>query len=147
MKVSFLFWIADYIQKRESLVLLENETMIPIEDMFDNGKPGIVLKTIKGVNIKTNSLCCLLESSLKLGIVVLVMFIKMLYFLSTFTLDMGRDSKNPIFQFVSSVSFETNVLWNGSRWIWYFRLLEDKKEIFHSGNPRITLQAWFTTDH
>ena len=84
--------------------------MIPIEDMFDNGKPGIVLKTIKGVNIKTNSLCCLLESSLKLGIVVLVMFIKMLYFLSTFTLDMGRDSKNPIFQFVSSVSFETNVL-------------------------------------
>ena len=56
------------------------------------------------------------------------MFVKMLYFLSTFTLDMGRDSKNPIFQFVSSVSFETNVLWNGSGWIWYFRLFEDKKK-------------------
>ena len=55
MNVSFLFWIADYIQKRESLVGLENATMIPIEDMFENGEHGIVLKTIKGVNIKTNS--------------------------------------------------------------------------------------------
>ena len=29
----------------------ENATKIPIQDMFENGKPGIVLKTIKGFNI------------------------------------------------------------------------------------------------
>jgi len=29
----------------------ENVTTIQIQDMFENGKPGIVLKTIKGFNI------------------------------------------------------------------------------------------------
>ena len=29
--------------------------MIQIQDMFENGKPDIVLKTVKGFNIKKNS--------------------------------------------------------------------------------------------
>ena len=33
-------------QKRECGVCLENATMISIQDMFENGKPDIVLKTI-----------------------------------------------------------------------------------------------------
>ena len=43
-----------------------------------------------------------LKKNLKLGIVVLVMFNKMLVIvlLSTFTLDVGRDPKNPACQFV-----------------------------------------------
>ena len=31
---------------------LENATLIQIQDMFENGKPDIVLKTVKGFNIK-----------------------------------------------------------------------------------------------
>ena len=31
---------------------LENATLIQIQDMFENGKPGIVLKTVKGFNTK-----------------------------------------------------------------------------------------------
>ena len=46
----------DYTQKRESGFCLENETMVQIQDMFENGKPNIVLKKV----------------SLKLGTVVLV---------------------------------------------------------------------------
>ena len=57
--------------------------------IFENGKPDIVLKTVNRFTIK----------SLKLGIVVLVKFNKMLVIvlLSTFTLDMGPDPKNPVF--------------------------------------------------
>ena len=52
----------DYTQKRGSGVCLENETMFQIQDMFENGKPNIVLKKV----------------SLKLGTVVLVVFYKIL---------------------------------------------------------------------
>ena len=53
--------------------------MIPIQDMFENGKPGIVLKTVKGLNIKrTPEILLLSKNSFKLGIGVLVMFNKML---------------------------------------------------------------------
>ena len=45
--------------------------------MFEIVKPDIVLKTVKRFNIKKNILI-LISKSLKLGIVVLVMFIKML---------------------------------------------------------------------
>ena len=38
---------ADYTQKQESGVCLENATMIQIQDMFENEKPDIVLKTVR----------------------------------------------------------------------------------------------------
>ena len=66
--------------------------------MFENGKPVIVLKTVKRFNIKRTPLIIFILKSLKLGIVVLVMFNKMLVIV--FILDMGRDPKNPVIQFV-----------------------------------------------
>ena len=36
----------NYTQKRESGFRLENATMIQIQDMFENGKPDIVLKMV-----------------------------------------------------------------------------------------------------
>ena len=56
----------------ESLLCLENATMIQIENMFENGKPEINLKTVKGLII------LIPENSFKLGIFVLVMLNKML---------------------------------------------------------------------
>ena len=44
-------WIVDYTQKRESGFCLENATMFQIQDMFENVKPNIVLKTVKRFNI------------------------------------------------------------------------------------------------
>jgi len=53
--------------------------MFQIQDMFENGKPDIVLKTVKGFNIKRTPIIILIpENSFKLGIVVLVLFNKML---------------------------------------------------------------------
>ena len=53
--------------------------MIQTQDMFQNGKPDNVLKTVKGFNIKRTHLIILIpENSLKLGIVVLLMLNKML---------------------------------------------------------------------
>ena len=53
--------------------------MIQIQDMFENWKPDIVLKTVKGFYIKRNPFLILIpENSFKLGIVVLVMLNKML---------------------------------------------------------------------
>ena len=51
--------------------------MFQIQDMSENGKPDIDLKTVKKYNIKRTPIIIL-----------------------TYTLDMGRDSKNPVFQFV-----------------------------------------------
>ena len=66
--------------------LSQNKTMIQIQDMFENGKPDIVLKTVKGFNIwRTPYIILILENSLKFGIVVLVMLNKMLVLV--FTLD------------------------------------------------------------
>ena len=42
----------DYTQKRESGFCLENATMIKIQDMFENGKPDVVLKMVEGFNVK-----------------------------------------------------------------------------------------------
>ena len=47
-----LFWILDYTRKRESGFCIENATMFQIQDMFENGKPDIFLKTVKRINIK-----------------------------------------------------------------------------------------------
>ena len=48
--------------------------MIKIQDMFENGKPDIVLKTVKGFNIERTPFIILIpENSFKLEIVVLVM--------------------------------------------------------------------------
>ena len=44
--------IADYTQKRESGFCLENATMFQIQNMFENGKPDLVLKTVKRFDIK-----------------------------------------------------------------------------------------------
>ena len=57
---------------------LENATMFQIQDMFGNGKPDIVLKTVKRFNIIRSLIIILIFKSLKLGIVYLVMFKKML---------------------------------------------------------------------
>ena len=69
----------DNTQKRESGFCLENATMIQIQDMFENGKPGIVLKTVKRLNIKRTPIVILIKKKgLKSEIIVLVMFKKML---------------------------------------------------------------------
>ena len=53
---------------------LKNATMFQIQDMFENGKPDIVFKTVKGFNIERTPFVILIpENSFKLGIVVLVM--------------------------------------------------------------------------
>ena len=66
--------MAGYTQKRESRFSLENAKMFKIQDMFENGKPDIVLKTVKGFNIERTPFIILIpENSFKLGIVVLVM--------------------------------------------------------------------------
>ena len=95
--------------------------------LFENGKPDIVLKTVKGFNIKRIPFFKILipENSFKLGIVVLVMLNKMLVIvlLSTYSFDMDWDPKNtvnfnlcPFLTLIvrngSSVSFGTNVPWN-----------------------------------
>jgi len=55
----------DYTQKRESGFCLENATMF---QMFENGKPDIVLKTIKSFNIKRKPYYNFdLKKKLKLG--------------------------------------------------------------------------------
>ena len=69
----------DLTENKESGFCLENATMIQIQDMFGNGKPDIVLKTVKGFNIKRTPVMILIsKNSFKLGIVVLVMLKKML---------------------------------------------------------------------
>ena len=60
MKVSF---VLNYTQKRESGVCLENPTMIQIlqiQEMFENGKPDIILKTVKRFNIKRTPIIILI---------------------------------------------------------------------------------------
>ena len=53
--------------------------MIQIHNTFENGKPDIVLKTVKGFNIKRTPFKIFIrENNLKFGIVVLVMLNKML---------------------------------------------------------------------
>ena len=63
MKVSFVYI---YTQKRESGFCLENATMIQIQDMFENGKPGIVLKTVKRLNIKRTPILILIKKKFKI---------------------------------------------------------------------------------
>ena len=51
MKVSFVLKSGLY-QKLESGFCLETAKMIQIQDMFENGKPDIVLKMVRGFNTK-----------------------------------------------------------------------------------------------
>ena len=68
----------DYTQKQESGFCFENATMFQSQDMFKNGKPDIVLKTVNGLNIKrTTFMILILKNSFKLGMVDLVMLNKM----------------------------------------------------------------------
>ncbi len=75
MKDSFVLNCRLFL-KRGSGVCLENATMIQIRDMFQNGKPDIVLKTVNRFNVKRTPISFDLKSSLKWGIVVFVMFNK-----------------------------------------------------------------------
>ena len=83
-------------------VCLENATIIQIRDNFENGKPDIFLKKVKGFNIKRTSFKILIsEKSFKLGIVVLVILYNIVFIVIVFTLNMqGRDPNNLVFQFV-----------------------------------------------
>ena len=59
--------------------------MILIQDMFENGKPGVVLKTVKCFNIKRTPFIVLISiNNLKLGMVVLLMLKNMLFIVFTF---------------------------------------------------------------
>ena len=45
-----------------------NATMFQIQDIFENGKPNIILKTIKSFNIKRSSIIILiLKKKFKMG--------------------------------------------------------------------------------
>ncbi len=58
--------------------------MIQIQEMFKNGKPDIVLKTVKGFDIKRTPFTFFIqENSLKFGIGVLVMIYKILVIVFT----------------------------------------------------------------
>ena len=52
--------------------------MFQIRDIFENGKPYIVFKTVKSFNITRTPIIILILKSLKFGILVLEMFNKML---------------------------------------------------------------------
>ena len=41
--------------------------MFQIQDMFENGKPNIVLKTVKEFNIKRTPIIILITEKLKIG--------------------------------------------------------------------------------
>ena len=66
--------------------------------VFENGKPDIVFKTVKGFNIKrTPFIILILENSFKLGIVALVGFNTMLVmvFIIDFYSQYGSGSQKP----------------------------------------------------
>jgi len=65
--------------------------------MFENGKHDIFLKTVKGKCKKRTSIIVLILKSLKLGIVVLVMFNKMpvIVFFIDFYSGYGPGSQKP----------------------------------------------------
>ena len=63
---------------------LTRNAEISIEGMFENGKPDIVLKTVKGFNKKRNLIIILIpENYFKWGIFALVMLNKMLVIVFT----------------------------------------------------------------
>ena len=76
--------------------------MIQIQDMFENGKPDIVLKTAKGFD-KKNSFYNLdsRENSFILGIVVLVQINKILVIVFIIDFISGYGSGSHIVHFVS----------------------------------------------
>jgi len=56
----FELWNVDHTQKWESGLRLEKAPMFQIQDMFENGKPNIVLKTVKSFNIKRTPIIILI---------------------------------------------------------------------------------------
>ena len=62
MKVSF---VLNYIQKRERGFCLKSVTMNQI-GIFENGKPAIVLKTVKRFNIKRTPIIILILKKFKI---------------------------------------------------------------------------------
>ena len=66
--------------------------------MFQNGKPDLVLKTVKSFTIKRTPIIILIsDNNFKLGIVVLVMLNKMLVtvFIIDFCSEYGPGSQKP----------------------------------------------------
>ena len=57
----------DYTQTRESGFRLENATKFQIQDKFENGKPDIVLKTVKRFNIRTTHITILILKKFENG--------------------------------------------------------------------------------
>ena len=74
-----------------------SQKMVQIQDIFKNGKPNIVLKTVKSFITKELLLYFYFNKSLKLGIFVLVMFNKILVivFIIDFYSGYGLGSQNP----------------------------------------------------
>ena len=56
MKMSFVTNCGFYAKTGKWDLSLKRDNMIQIQDMFKNGKPDVVLKTVKVLNIKNNSL-------------------------------------------------------------------------------------------
>ena len=54
MKVSFDWELQIILKNRKVGFVSKNATMIQIQDMFENGKQDIVVKTVKGFNIKNS---------------------------------------------------------------------------------------------
>ena len=79
MKVSFVLDCGLYSKTGKWVLSRKRDNMIQIQDMFEDGKPDIVLKTVKRFNLKRTPIIILIpENSFKLRIVVLVMLNKML---------------------------------------------------------------------
>ena len=52
MKMSFVTNCGLYSKTGKWVLSRKRDNMIQIQDMFENGKPDIVLKTVKGFHIK-----------------------------------------------------------------------------------------------
>ena len=76
MKVSFVLNCGLYSKTGNWVLSRKRDNMFQIQDMFENGKPDIVLKTVKSVNIKRTPIMILILKSLKFRMVVLVMLLK-----------------------------------------------------------------------
>ena len=80
---------------------IRDNAMIQIQDMYENGKPDTVFKTVKSFNLKITPFIILtLDNSLEFEIVVLVILNKMLVVVFDFYSGYGPRSQSPVFQFV-----------------------------------------------
>ena len=125
--------------------------------MFENGKPDIVMKTVKGFNIKRTTFIILMtENNFNWELLSSSCWLQFL--ISTFTLDPDRDSKNPVFKkqtlivrIVPSVSFRNNVPCNVFIKYLYFQALADNeaqimKDLIDCQGPPCDVGGYFKLD-